>query len=236
MNGVDSVETLVINQRRDANTTAVETTIKNAEVIFFAGGNQCDYTSYYQGTKVESAVQSVYTRGGGVGGTSAGTVIQGDFVYDSCTGSVTSEQALSNPYDNRISFTYDFFHWLNLENTLTDTHFVTRDRMGRTMAFVARQIQDGKSPSTLGIAVNEVTSVIIDKNGLASVLGDGPAYFVLGDHPPETCRRNNPLTFTNYKIWKVLPGETFNLNNRPITGYYERSVINGRIQGNAYQP
>ena len=32
MNGVDSVETLVITKLADANTTAVETTIKNADV------------------------------------------------------------------------------------------------------------------------------------------------------------------------------------------------------------
>src|ERR1700709_2663486 len=77
MHGVDSVETLVITSAKDANTAAVETTVKNAEVVFFAGGDQCDYVKYFKGTKVESAVQSVYARGGGVGGTSAGLAIQG---------------------------------------------------------------------------------------------------------------------------------------------------------------
>lgn len=234
MNGVDSVETLVITKRADANTAAVETTVRNAEVVFFAGGDQCDYVTLFKGTLVETAVESVYARGGGVGGTSAGLAIQGDFTYDACTASATSADALANPYHRSVTFTYDFFHWANLSGTITDSHFVTRDRMGRLMAFLARQIQDGRATAPLGIAVNEVTSVVVDRNGLATVLGDGPAYFVLADHPPETCLAGQPLTFSNFKIWKVLPGGTFNLANRPTNGYSLRSVTNGVLSANPY--
>lgn len=237
MNGVDSVETLVINKASDANTAAVETTVKNAEVVFFAGGDQCDYVRYFKGTRVETAVESVYARGGGVGGTSAGTAIQGDFTYDGCTGSATSAEALSDPYHRRITFTYDFFHWANLGGTLTDSHFVARDRMGRTMSFLARQIKDGRasiSLGALGVAVNEQTSVVVDRNGLATVMGAGPAYFVLADHAPEVCQARTPLTYSNFKIWKVAAGGTFDLRNRPSLGYYLRSVTNGVISANPY--
>jgi cyanophycinase-like exopeptidase len=234
MNGVDSVETLVITKASDANTTAVETTVKNAEVVFFAGGDQCDYVTLFKGTKVETAVEFVYAKGGGVGGTSAGTAIQGDFTYDACTGSVTSVQALADPYHRYVTFTYDFFHWANLQNTITDDHFVVRDRMGRTLAFLARQIKDGKTTSALAIAADEVTSVEVDRFGLATVVGTGNAYFILADHAPETCVAGTPLTYLNYKIWKVAPGGTFNLANRPTTGYYLRSVNNGVIDQNPY--
>jgi cyanophycinase-like exopeptidase len=234
MNGVDSVETLVITKAADANTTAVETTIKNAEVVFYAGGDQCDYTTLFKGTKVETATEFVYAKGGGVGGTSAGLAIQGDFTYDGCAGSVTSSQALADPYHRYVTFTYDFFHWANLQSTITDSHFVTRDRMGRTLAFLARQIKDGKAASALSIAINEATSVEVSRTGLATVVGDGPAYFILADHAPENCVAGTPLTYSNYKIWKVNAGGTFNLANRPTTGYYLRSVNNGVIDQNPY--
>jgi cyanophycinase len=234
MNGVDSVETLVITSARDADTTAVETTVRNAEVVFFAGGDQCDYVTNFKGTKVETAVESVYARGGGVGGTSAGLAIQGDFTYDACRGSATSSEALADPYHRHVTFTYDFFHWANLQGTITDSHFVTRDRMGRTLAFVARQIQDGKTASALGFAVNEETSVVVDKNGMATVMGAGPAYFVLADHAPEVCQPGVPLTYSNFKIWKVPAGGSFNLRNRPANGYYLRSVTNGVISADPY--
>jgi len=234
MNGVDSVETLVITSARDANTTAVETTVKNAEVVFFAGGDQCDYVTNFKGTLVETAVEFVYAKGGGVGGTSAGTAIQGDFTYDGCRGSAVSSDALANPYHRTVTFTYDFFHWANLQNTITDSHFVARDRMGRTLAFLARQLQDGKATSALSIAVEERTSVVVDRNGLATVMGDGPAYFILADHAPEVCLPGTPLTYSNYKIWKVGSGGTFDLRNRPTSGYYLRSVNNGVIDADPY--
>ncbi len=212
----------------------METTVKNAEVVFFAGGDQCDYVKNFKGTKVETAVESVYARGAGVGGTSAGWAIQSDFIYDACTGSATSADALSDPFHRTITFTYDFFHWANMQSTFADSHFVTRDRMGRLMSFLTRQIQAGKAASVLGIGVNEVTSVVVDKNGLARVIGDGPAYFVLADHVPEVCKAKVPLTFSNFKIWKVPSDGTFDLKNRPINGYYLRSVNSGVISSNPY--
>lgn len=234
MNGVDSVETLVITSAKDANTAAVETTVRSAEVVFFAGGDQCDYVKNFKGTRVETAVEAVYARGGGVGGTSAGLAIQGEFTYDGCAGSAVSSQALLDPYRRDITFTYGFFNWAHMGDVITDSHFVTRDRMGRTLAFLARQIRDGRAASALGMAVNEATSVVVDKQGLARVIGDGPAYFILADHFPEVCEPRTPLTYSNYKIWKVPAGGTYNLANRPTNGFYLISVTGGVLSGDPY--
>ncbi len=239
MGGVDSVETLVITAAKDSNTAAVETTVLNAEVVFFAGGDQCDYVKFFKGTKVETAVESVYARGGGVGGTSAGTAILGEFTYDGCNGSATSANALADPYHRRVTFTYGFFNFANLQDVITDSHFVPRDRMGRTLAFLARQIQDGQAQTAWSVAVNEVTSVVIDDAGLATVMGDGPAYFIHADHAVgtfagEVCADRTPLTYKSYKLWKVLPGGTFDLGNRPTNGYYSVDVVGGVITSNPY--
>ncbi|MBW4613164.1 MAG: Type 1 glutamine amidotransferase-like domain-containing protein [Desmonostoc vinosum HA7617-LM4] len=235
MRGVNSVQTLVISNRQDANRAAIIEKVKNAEVIFFAGGDQCQYIRNWKNTALEAAVKSVYARGGGVGGTSAGAMIQSEFIYDSCAceESIETKDALEDPYQN-ITFTYNFFHWSYLKGTIVDTHFDRRKRMGRIMAFIARQIQDGVSRSALGIAVSEETSVVIDKNGLAKVIGRGAAYFVLGDHPPEECKPRTPLSFYDYKIWRVPRGDTFNLRNIPTSGYYLRSVKRGRFSSDPY--
>jgi cyanophycinase len=235
MNGVDSVQSIVITSRRDASNTSVLTAIRNAEVVFFAGGDQCNYVQFFKGTPIETAVESVYAKGGGVGGTSAGFAIMSDFTYDGCSGSALSSDALANPYHRTISFTYDFFKWASMETTIAETHFVPRDRMGRLMAFIARQIKDGVAASALGVAVNERTSLVVDRNGLAHVMGDGAVYFVLGDHMPEVCAPGTPLTFSNFKIWKVPAGGTFDLRNRPTGGWsYLVSVTNGQLSQNPY--
>ena len=234
MNGVDSVETLVITKARGADTTAVEATIRNAEVVFFAGGDQCNYVENFRGTAVERAVKSVYARGGGVGGTSAGLAVQAAFVFDACRGTILSEEALDDPYDRRLSFTYDFFDWTHLEGVVTESHFAERDRMGRTMAFLARQIQDGRADSAMAMAVDEETSVVVDRSGRATVFGKGAAYFILADHAPEVCEPRTPLTYSNFKIWRVQSGGRFDLRSRPLGGYYLSSVNNGVITRNPY--
>lgn len=234
MAGVDSVDTLVITRRRHAEDPQVEEIVRRAEVVFFAGGDQCKYVRYWKGTRLAAAVESVYRRGGGVGGKSAGLAILGEYVYDACRGSETSLRALADPYDRRISFTYGFFGWPHLEQTITDTHFRERDRMGRTLAFLARQIRDGMTPSALAIAVNEATAVVVNAQGLARVLGAGPAYFILADHPPQVCEPRRPLTYTDYKLWRIASGETFDLANRPVSGYYLRSVEAGVVSQDPY--
>lgn len=234
MNGVDSVESIVIKSRIDAQDPSVADTISKAEVIFFAGGDQCNYTTNFMRTPVEYAVERVYARGGGIGGTSAGLAILGEFVFDACNDTAYSADLLADPYHPKASFSYDFFDLKYMNGVITDTHFQQRDRMGRSLAFLARQIKDGKAKRALGLAVNEKTSVVVDKKGLATVMGADAAFFILADKKPETCEKGKPLTFAGYKIWKRKPGETFNLRKRPKTGFYTIDVRDGVIIGAPY--
>jgi cyanophycinase len=235
MTGVNYVETLIIRNRQEANRTDIFDKVRNAGVIFFAGGDQCEYIRNWKNTKLEVAVKSVYDKGGAIGGTSAGAMIQSEFVYDSCAceDSIETGDALNDPY-RHITFTYNFFQWKHLRKTIIDTHFDERKRMGRIMVFIARQIQDGVSNSALGIAISEQTSLVVDKYGITKVIGRGAVYFVLGDHRPEICQPGTPLTYCDYKIWRVPGGETFNLNNLPSTGYYLRSVKRGKFDSDPY--
>ena len=235
MKGVDSVETLVIKDRADSDSAAVRETVRDAEVVFFAGGDQCNYVKYFKGTEVERGVERVHARGGGVGGTSAGLAVMGDVAYDACSGgSAKSTQSLANPYDADVTFTQDFFDWPPLRGIITDTHFVERDRMGRLLAFIARQLADGKRKTFTGLAVERETSVLADGRGSARVVGKGPAYVIVGDHRPEVCAPGSPLTYSNYKVWKLPSGATFDLQRRPAAGFYLVSVEAGKITSNPY--
>jgi cyanophycinase len=235
MKGVDSVETLVVKDRADSDSAAVRDTVGRAEVVFFAGGDQCNYVKYFKGTEVERAVEGVHARGGGVGGTSAGLAVMGDVAYDACSGgSARSAESLANPYYADVSFTEDFFDWPPLRGIITDTHFVERDRMGRLLAFIARQLADGKRKTFTGLAVERETSVVADGRGAARVVGKGPVYVVVGDHRPEVCAPGVPLTYSNYKVWRLPSGATFDLRRRPAGGFYLVSVEGGKITSNPY--
>lgn len=236
MNGVDSVETLVLDTVAEASDPAVVAKVQKAEFVFFAGGDQCDYVTYFKGTPLEAAVQGVYARGGAVGGTSAGLAIQGDYAYDACKSQngVTSAAALANPYDREITFTNDFFDWPVLSGVITDTHFVTRDRMGRLMTFLARQIADGTTGAAWGLGVNEETSVVVDPSGTATVVGAGPVYLVLADHPATVIQAKKPLSYSGFKVWKYTSGQSFSLTSRPTTGYTSIDVNAGVLSASPY--
>jgi cyanophycinase len=234
MNGVDSVETLVVHDAEEARDASVAETVRRAEVVFFAGGDQCNYVRYFKGGGVERAVESVYERGGGVGGTSAGEAIQGEFVYDGCVDGATSDEALADPYHAHVTFTYDLFRWNHMRGVITDQHVVARKRLGRTLVFVARQLKDRKAREVLAVAVNERTSVVVDGRGLARVVGEGPAYFILGDHAPEVCEPKRPLTYSGYKVWKLAPGSAFDLSRRPKAGFTLVDVKDGKPTDNLY--
>ncbi|MFL5801251.1 MAG: cyanophycinase [Roseiflexaceae bacterium] len=229
---VNSCETITITKATGANDSAATADIAKAEIVYFAGGDQCNYVGW-KGSSVYNAVLDVAARGGGVGGGSAGEAIQGEYIYDGCQGSATSSEALANPYDNSISFTYDFFHWPHLGQIFTDSHFVERNRMGRLMSFLARQIQDGKTSAAYGLGIDRGTAVLIDSHGHGQVYGN-VAYVVLADHQPEACAPGTALTFSNYKIWKLPAGSTYNFANRPTSGYYLRSVADGVVSGDPY--
>ncbi len=234
LKGVDSIETFVFSNpaRQEAEQAAIAEAIRKAEVVFFAGGDQCKYARNFKETAIDSAIQSVQARGGGIGGTSAGAMIQGEWIFNACPNvDVTSADALANPYED-IFFTDNLFQWAALKGTVVDTHFYQKDRMGRAMTFVARLLRDGDSDRALAIGIDEKTSLLINQQGIAQVITNdekGSVYFILGDHQPEVCEPQRPISFSNYKIWRVRNGETFDLKNIPATGYYQVSVDQGRM-------
>ncbi len=240
LQGLDSIETFVFTNpaRQDANQPDIAEAIEQAEVVFFAGGDQCKYARNFKGTAIESAIESVQARGGAIGGTSAGAMIQGEWIFNACSDAVTSDDALADPYED-ILFTDNLFQWSALKGTIVDTHFYQDDRMGRAMTFVARLLRDGITDHALAIGIDEDTSLAIDRQGIAQVMTDdrdGSAYFIFGDRQPEVCEPETPLSFSDYRIWRVRDGETFDLQNIPTTGYYQVSVDEGLIvPGNPYR-
>ncbi len=233
LRGLDSIETFVFSNpaRQDANQDELAGAIEKAEVVFLAGGDQCKYARNFKGTAIESAIESVQARGGAIGGTSAGAMIQGEWIFNACSDAVTSDYALADPYED-ILFTDNLFPWSALKGTIVDTHFYQDDRMGRAMTFVARLLRDGITDRALAIGIDEKTSLLINQQGIAQVMTDdekGSAYFILGDHQPELCEPETPLSFSDYRIWRVRDGETFDLKNIPTTGDYQVSVSQGRM-------
>lgn len=135
---LNSVRTILFKSIGASSEPEVLSLIQNSEAIFFAGGDQSDYINLWVGTQVQSIIQSkVMTTT--MGGTSAGlAILGGTAVYTGENGSIVSADALANPYDSYATLAPAFLNIPFLESFITDTHFVTRDRMGRMLTYTAR--------------------------------------------------------------------------------------------------
>lgn len=142
----NSVATLIIPNVAAANDPDVASIIQHAEALIIAGGDQSDYIKFWQGTPVESALNGLIAAGVPIGGTSAGMNVLSQFVYTALASQgVTSSQALADPYNKYITLGENFVNLSILQGLIDDPHFVTRDRMGRDLAFLCQIYNNGWS-------------------------------------------------------------------------------------------
>jgi cyanophycinase len=234
---MNSVATLIIPSRKAAQNPRVAEIIGQAEVIFIAGGDQSRYVNFWKGTPVENAINAHVATGKPIGGTSAGLAVLGEFAYGCLEdklneADLTSREVLAGPYIRRVTVVRDFLKVPGLENVLTDSHFAKRDRMGRSLGFLARIVADGWSKSPREIAIDEKSALLVEANGRAKVVGAGlGVYFLQVTDAPEVCKPGQPLTLRNVAAYRAPTGAKFDVQAWSGDGgeAYSISVEAGRI-------
>jgi cyanophycinase len=211
----DSVETLVLKNVAASSDAFVLQTIRNAEALFIAGGDQSDYVNQWKGTPVEDAIHELVARGVPIAGTSAGTAILSEFIYAAQRQSATSTEALANPFHRNITLDRDFLTMPHMSGIITDQHLIERDRLGRTLTFMARIVADGWAAESRSIAIDRETAVLVDGAGQATIVAnaDHPtpfAYFIRGG-AAEVCAPKTPLTYRGLAVFRAQPGSTFDI-------------------------
>lgn len=227
---LSSVETIVMNNATCGSDPFVLDRISKADAIWFAGGDQFLYKDYLKGTAAEDLLNAhINIENQVIGGTSAGMAIQGEYYFDAENGTISSQTALNNPFDQNLTLDTDFIENDYLDNLITDTHFDNPDRKGRLATFLARLVSENQE-RFFAIACEEYTAVCIENNGVAHVYGEHPqyddkVYFIQsnceGIGYPEIIQLGVPLTFNNnQRAFHVLEMEatptglnTFDLND-----------------------
>jgi cyanophycinase len=234
---VNSVATLIISSRKAAQDSRVADIIGRAEVIFIAGGDQSRYVNFWKGTPVGDAINAHLAAGKPIGGTSAGLAVLGQFVY-ACLedkpddADLSSREVLADPYIKRVTVVKDFLKTPGLENILTDSHFAKRDRMGRSLGFMARIVADGWSKAPREIAIDQGSALLIEPSGRGKVVGTGlGVYFLQVTDAPEVCKAGQPLTLRNVAAYRAPTGATFDVRDWSGDGgeAYSISVEAGQI-------
>lgn len=229
----DSVQTLIIDTNNKANSDYVEWAIRSAEFVFVSGGDQSDYLNQWTGTKVQSALQHVFDKGGVIGGTSAGMALMAASIYDpdGVLGAI-SEEVVTDFCHQTLNFSTSFVSIPMLDKTLTDTHFAERDRMGRILVSLAQH-----SSQHIAIAADEGTSLFVKNDNSGVVDGSGSVYIFseTSSTQRQTLSCGNPVRYNNVERIRLSNNDTINLATFVNNGTTTSVSINGN-NANFYSP
>ncbi len=200
-----------IASRDSANSQATYDTLTSYDVIFFRGGDQYDYYSLYRNTKLQDAVNHVYTQGGTIGGTSAGMHILSSVVFTAENGTVYPYECIENPNNQFVTLASDFMNLV--PGFLFDTHFAERGRFGRLVGFLAN-LSLNQGLSINGLGMDDMTCMTVDENGLGTVYGTGCANI----YPAGStyALNGNKLLADPVHVFQLLQGSTYNFSTGQI--------------------
>lgn len=162
--GISNVHVMEIHSRAHAKDPDLVRRVKEADVVFFTGGDQLRITSVIGGSPVLDAIRVHYWNGGVVAGTSAGAAAM------SATMIFEGEAERSMKKGN-----VQMVPGLGLIPTVTiDTHFIQRGRVSRLLEIVA------SNPGLIGLGLGEDTGLIIREGERVEAIGTGVVVVVDG--------------------------------------------------------
>ena len=219
---VASVQTLIFHSRAPASDPHVLDILRHADGIFIAGGDQANYVRFWKGTPLNKLLNAHIRAGKPIGGTSAGLAILGQWGYGAMDGgSITSPEALRDPAGPAVTLVSDFISIPLLKDTITDTHFAQRNRLGRLLAFVALSARDHHTAAVTGLGVDQDSALLVSSDGDARLLSwhpDGHAWVVVPEKLREIERAGGQEALDRYLRTRVVPGKPLDLPCYLVTG------------------
>lgn len=224
---VNSVTTLSIDSVQDSNRPEILKIVSEAELVFFAGGDQSLYIQYIENTQLDQLLKKQIQKGTvSFAGTSAGMALLAGLDFRARYPSphdpddlVQSEDVLMQPTGTFVDMYEKVLRLPGLNSVVTDTHFAERNRFGRLVGFMANSVY--KNLATLqsikGIGSDPGTALCINKNGYGRVFGEGHVYAIRAQSKELIVKPNTPLSWGNSEkgllVYKMKNHDDFNLVN-----------------------
>lgn len=158
--GVDHVTVMHTRDRKQADKEEFVAPLRQATGVWIPGGKDAYLIDAYVGTRLETEIKALLARGGVVGGSSAGAVIQGSLVIDA-----TVVDSPESPGGKTLHVDAARAGWGLLTNSMAEPHWNTRYRVDLSPVLAPH-------PGLMGIAIDEDAAAIVQGNRL-EVFGDG---------------------------------------------------------------
>ncbi len=204
--GAENVEVLNIEKREEALSDNSYNRIKNADVIFFTGGDQLRLTSIIGGTPMHDLILQKYQ--------------EEEFIYvGTSAGAASASKSMiyqGSSHEALLKGEIKVTSGLGLiDHVVVDTHFVQRGRIGRLFQAVV------SNPKTLGIGLGEDTGLLITEGNSMEALGSGLVILVDGRNISDTnitdVNIGDPISIKNLVVHVLSKGDNYLLKEHQFT-------------------
>ncbi|MFD2933292.1 cyanophycinase [Spirosoma flavum] len=144
--GVKNITILHTRDPKVANQESFVAPLRKATGVWFVGGRHWRLADSYLNTLAHKEFNAVLSRGGVIGGTSAGATIIGSFMV---RGDTKGNSIMIGDHTQG----FDFIH-----NVTIDQHFLRRNRQFDLIEVIKTR------PELLGIAIDEGTAIVVQQN------------------------------------------------------------------------
>jgi cyanophycinase len=171
--GFKHVTVLHTRDRALADKEEFAAPLKTARAVWFAGGRQWRLVDSYMGTRTQREVEAVLSRGGVIGGSSAGATIQGSYLLRGAREG--NHIMMAKGYEEGFGY---------LKGVTVDQHLIARGRQNDLVGVI------DKKPELLGLGLDEPAAIVVQGDRMEvigrSVVGiydgkehDGKRYYFL---------------------------------------------------------
>lgn len=174
--------------------------VRNARLIYIAGGDQNRFMNVVRGTRLYDAIHQAFDKGATISGTSAGAAVMSEIMI---TGEEKDKKGNGNfkviKKDNVITFRGMGF----ITKAVIDQHFIMRSRYNRLLSVLADH------PDKMVIGIDESTAIIV-KGTRVEVAGESQVLVVSRPKKLKVSGKDK-VAFKNAKLSLFTAGDTFEL-------------------------
>lgn len=195
--GVRNITILHTRDPKVANQESFVAPIRKATGVWFVGGRHWRLTDSYLNTLAHKEFNAVLSRGGVIGGTSAGATIQGSFMV---RGDTKGNSIMVGDHTQGL----DFIH-----NVTIDQHFLRRNRQFDLVEVIKAR------PELLGIAIDEGTAIVVQQNTF-EVIGNSYVGIYEANQIANSAKYPSGQNSTGGPFYFISKGQKFDLKARKV--------------------
>src|SRR3954469_6077497 len=200
--GMRHIHHLNVESREEARHDSTVRTLRDADAVFFTGGDQLKITSQIGDTPIYSRVRQIFDAGGLIAGTSAGASVMTETMM------VAGDGDQSHRIGSMLRLAPGFGF---LPGVIVDQHFAERGRIGRLLGAIAQ------NPRMLGIGLDEDAGILV-RRGRFQVVGSGAVYVVDGGKVSfsniNEAKPDEPLCIYGVRLHVLNQSDSFDLKKR----------------------